>query len=929
MATKPTVASLSEELQVMRANYGETINELELALEDVGWNKLSGADEHDFSRDGLRKICKNSFLFFEKNPLIGRSVETKANYVFGQGVTIKAEHPLVDEVVQTFMDDRKNKKVFSTVIQLVKLEKDLNIDGNLFFAFFKNSDGQVRISPIIFDEIWDTVTNPEDKNEVWLYERQWNDKRDSSGHFVSTGKVRKEYYPDWEHRPSNANPTYNGKPVHWESPVYHVKVNAVLNQKFGLSEIYSAQDWARAYNRFLQDWATIVRSYARFAWQMTKKSGSGGRLAAKTKLDSQISSDNYKPAPAAGSVFIGSDDTKMAPMRTAGATTSAEDGRRLLLMVCAATGLPECYSEDTEVLTDHGFILHDQWREGIRVACYDPDTGSTSFEHPTGLAVHNHVGEMIHFKNQQTDILVTPNHRMWTAPEVQWEPVPSKGVPDSKRINDGAEPKVNREWRIEEADYLLSNPRSAGWRVRYDVRFDEKRYEEKIETPIGEVDAVAWAKFIGYFVSEGSTTVSTCKSGEFRKDGTPIMRDFRRILLSQRDGETLENMKLALNTLGLHYGETTVNAGVKNLTIWNKPLWMWLREVCGGGSHTKQVPGYMFDASKNVRRALYEALMAGDGGRSGGSWRYSTASTILADQMQMLAISLGYGASITLEIGTSFGRESHIYRVLIRTKMTKESHLMKQHVSKVWYEGTIYCFQVPTGIYVTRRNGKIAIQGNTFYGDASVGTLATARSLNRPTELAFSLRQLLWESIWEDILEFVIQTKADVGYTSDDPAIKGSLTGDWGDDSWEEQHFIYADDTENEDLDMKGKPIDTSVSVDFPSLVEDNQKEQVEAIVTAATLNGSPLAGTIDAEYTTEALLRVLGETSIDDVMKKLFPEGEEPEAKAVAGAVQDLQQAIEALSESREMERGEVVSTLAAAFIEAMKESKEAGNER
>ena len=123
---------------------------------------------------------------------------------------------------------------------------------------------------------------------------------------------------------------------------------------------------------------------------------------------------------------------------------------------------------------------------------------------------------------------------------------------------------------------------------------------------------------------------------------------------------------------------------------------------------------------------------------------------------------------------------------------------------------------------------------------------------------------------------------------------------------------------------MRGKPIDTTVNVDFPALVEDDQKAQVEAIVAAATLNGSTLAGTLDAEYTTERLLRVLGETSIEEVLERLFPEGEEPEAVAVAGAVQDLQQAIEALSESREMERGEVVSTLAAAFIEAMKESKE-----
>jgi len=216
----------------------------------------------------------------------------------------------------------------------------------------------------------------------------------------------------------------------------------------------------------------------------------------------------------------------------------------------------------------------------------------------------------------------------------------------------------------------------------------------------------------------------------------------------------------------------------------------------------------------------------------------------------------------------------------------------------------------------------------TFYGDASVGTLATAKSLNRPTELGFSLRQRMWEIVIETICEFVIQSKAEVrpGYTSDDPNHKGTLAGEWSEDSWGEPAFIYADDTANEDMDKRGMPIDITVNVDFPPLVEDDQKEQVEAIVMAATLGGNPLAGTLNAEYATEKLLRVLGETSIEEVMEKLFPEGEEPEAVAVAGAVQDLQKAVEALSEASNADRGAVVKMLAETFVQAFKEtSKEA----
>ncbi len=126
----------------------------------------------------------------------------------------------------------------------------------------------------------------------------------------------------------------------------------------------------------------------------------------------------------------------------------------------------------------------------------------------------------------------------------------------------------------------------------------------------------------------------------------------------------------------------------------------------------------------------------------------------------------------------------------------------------------------------------------------------------------------------------------------------------------------------NKDKAKKTEPIDVTVNVDFPPLVEDDQKAQVEAIVSAATVNGSTLAGTLDAQYTTERLLRVLGETSIEEVMEKLFPEGEEPEAVAVAGAVQDLQKAIEALSEANEMERGEVVQALASSIVLAFKEA-------
>ena len=540
-----TVAELAEQMRVDRANYVERLADLELELEDINWQKVSGTSEQEFSRDGLRKITEKSLLYWMKNPLIRRGVKTQANYVFGRGVTVTAVHPEVDEIVQVFMEDQKNRAVFTTIPSLVKLEKDLWITANLFFVFFDNKKGGTRISLIPFSEVEDIECNPEDRNEPWFYLRSWTEESRLTG----KKEIRKAWYPDWKYRPDAANKidAIDKVEVKWDKPIYHVKVNAVLNQKFGTSEIYASQAWAQAYNRFLSDWATIVRSYARFAWDMVKKT-SKGRIAAKAALDSGISSDSdYKPAPSAGSAFIHEEGTKLTPFKTAGATTSAEDGRRLLLMVCAEMGLPE-----------------------------------------------------------------------------------------------------------------------------------------------------------------------------------------------------------------------------------------------------------------------------------------------------------------------------------------------------------------------------------TFFGDASVGTLATARSLNRPTELEFSLRQLLYKGMIEDICAFVVQRMAETGYKS--------VTGEWEPDDWEGERFVYADDVKNEDETKRDKPIDVTVNAVFPPLVEEDVKSMVEAVVSAATLNGNPLSGTFDAEYTTKRLLTVLGETDIEDVMKKLFPEPEEgEEPKAVSAAVADLQGAIEALSDEQGKDRAEVVKVLAESFVAAFKEARDA----
>ena len=348
------LAQLGEAIEQREASlqlFEERMAELELALEDINWIRQGFENEKEFSREGLKKINQLARLYWIKNPLIKRAVFTQAQYVYGQGINISARHPLVNEVIQTFIDDEKNQSEFTSHQARMIKETELQCFANLFFVFFVNkSNGRVRIRTINMDEIEEIICNPEDAKEPWYYKRVWMQKRYDLGTGVHTDEQKIVYYPDWRYRPKGGYPAMIGRyPVERDTPVYHIKVNALSDMKFGVSEIYAAIDWARAYKEFLENWATIVKSYARFAWQLVAKGGTKGVAKAKDKLQSTLgitTGMEGNPSPVTASAFIGTEGTKLEPLKTAGATTKAEDGRRLLLMVSAATGIYEHYFGD-------------------------------------------------------------------------------------------------------------------------------------------------------------------------------------------------------------------------------------------------------------------------------------------------------------------------------------------------------------------------------------------------------------------------------------------------------------------------------------------------------------------------------------------------------------------------------------------------------
>jgi len=134
--------------------------------------------------------------------------------------------------------------------------------------------------------------------------------------------------------------------------------------------------------------------------------------------------------------------------------------------------------------------------------------------------------------------------------------------------------------------------------------------------------------------------------------------------------------------------------------------------------------------------------------------------------------------------------------------------------------------------------------------DPQQGALATAKSLDRPTELFIMSRQNMWADLLSDIIHYRMRAMA------------------------ERDRFQVPDDP--------------GIEVTFPSILEHDTLETVKAIIAAATLEGKIEAGTMPRELLAKMLMEVIGVDDIEGALDEL----DEFER-------QDLDQAVDAMAEA------------------------------
>jgi hypothetical protein len=352
-----------------------------------------------------------------------------------------------------------------------------------------------------------------------------------------------------------------------------------------------------------------------------------------------------------------------------------------------------CYDDKTEVLTSRGWVNLANTLPDDEVATVDPDTKLMWFEKPKQWFVHDYEGLMANFVSSRMDICVTPNHSMYVRKRYNgsWEFKPAALVAlDSKR-----EYKTlgNIRWKGQTPDPVVFSEllpkRDRGCDLRY---------------PEAVLDPMVLAGFLGWFLSEGSISNGEA-SGSYS------------VSLKQAKHTHIEDLDGIMESMPFHVTKTfDVNKRATQWTITDKRLYMWLKEHCytegGTTGEFKKVPDFVRTWDEFYLGLLFERAMWGDGYWMPGHenlGQYGSKSLTLINGMQEIALRLGF-FSHWREEKTTNGLP--FYTLNISTAETSPA-IATRNCFKSEYCGKVYCFENSTHLTVTRRNGKIAVQGQS------------------------------------------------------------------------------------------------------------------------------------------------------------------------------------------------------------------------
>lgn len=323
----------------------------------------------------------------------------------------------------------------------------------------------------------------------------------------------------------------------------------------------------------------------------------------------------------------------------------------------------ECYSDDTELLTNSGWKLFKDLSLNDTVAQYDQDTKEISFVSPYNYTKFHYTGDMCAYKTEKCafDFLVTPNHRMLTT--------------------DGIDCKV------QEAKDLKSH---------YRVKLPVSGFSQVEGEGLSPTDRLLIA-----FQADGSMPKGSNRSGE--------LCGYRRCQISLSRPRKIKRLNKILAASKHNYW---VADGGKPVYHIDFPF----------GQVTKSFRDWVALDTRSAKWCdqFMQELVEWDGHRKTES-RFYYSSTVKenVDCVQAIAALAGYCTSYFVQVDNRKETYKDVHRLEYWKAETRPMRTDKQ-VDLVPYDGLVYCVTVPKSFIVTRRNGRVLISGNSLHAEGII-----------------------------------------------------------------------------------------------------------------------------------------------------------------------------------------------------------------
>ena len=375
-----------------------------------------------------------------------------------------------------------------------------------------------------------------------------------------------------------------------------------------------------------------------------------------------------------------------------------------------------CYDDRTELLTQDGWKLFTDVKQGDMSATLHPVTGMFEWQPVQALHQYDHDGDMYEIKTKRgLSISVTKGHRHWV-----------KHRDKTKKTD------LTKDWKFICSEELHTaggrdwiRTAALGWKGK----FSRPEFLETV------CPMASFARLVGWWAAEGWF-------GHLDKS----------VQISQAsdvNAEKCKDIEAVISELGLRYSvgdyvvtpkkpitdSDTIPAPTpfRLWTVWSPELVDWLKINVGRGAGGKKLSRQILDWPTELLAEFMRGYLLGDGSTRGvarvnnGGVTHGNSSMIfkdhtnsttiskeLADNIQEIACKLGVTSRISIaqEADPEFNTKTQW-----RNNLSGSSCVVIEgphQKFKTEYTGKVYCVTVPNGIVFVRRDNKPFFSGNSL-----------------------------------------------------------------------------------------------------------------------------------------------------------------------------------------------------------------------